>query len=100
MVLAVRKAFPANNLREFVTYAKANESKLNMGHAGVGSVSYTFCLMLNHEIGIKPTLVPFTGKRHIYGFNNLVDGAAGEDAGKQQAVERARTRGFKSRSRG
>lgn len=61
VVLAVRKAFPANNLREFVAYAKANESKLNMGHAGVGSVSYTFCLMLNHEIGIKPTLVPFSG---------------------------------------
>ena len=32
-----------------------------MAHAGVGSVSYTVCLMLNHEIGIKPTLVPFTG---------------------------------------
>jgi tripartite-type tricarboxylate transporter receptor subunit TctC len=61
VVLTVRKAFPANNLKEFVAYAKANESKLNMGHAGVGSVSYTFCLMLNHEIGIKPTLVPFSG---------------------------------------
>jgi len=61
VILTTRKGFPANNLREFVAYAKANESKLNMGHAGVGSVSYTFCLMLNHEIGIKPTLVPFTG---------------------------------------
>ena len=61
VILTVRKAFPANNLREFVAYAKANESKLNMGHAGVGSVSYTFCVMLNHEIGIKPTLVPFSG---------------------------------------
>jgi tripartite-type tricarboxylate transporter receptor subunit TctC len=61
VILTVRKAFPANNLREFVAYAKANQSKLNMGHAGVGSVSYTFCVMLNHEIGIKPTLVPFSG---------------------------------------
>jgi tripartite-type tricarboxylate transporter receptor subunit TctC len=61
VLLTVRKNFPANNLREFVSYAKANESKLNMAHAGVGSVSYTFCVMLNHEIGIKPTLVPFTG---------------------------------------
>jgi putative tricarboxylic transport membrane protein len=61
VLLATRKGFPANNLREFVAYAKANESKLNMAHAGVGSVSYTFCLLLNHEIGIKPTLVPFTG---------------------------------------
>jgi tripartite-type tricarboxylate transporter receptor subunit TctC len=61
IVLATRKGFPANNLAEFVAYAKANASKLNMAHAGVGSVSYTSCLLLNHEIGIKTTMVPFTG---------------------------------------
>jgi len=61
MLLAVRKDLPANNLQEFIAYTKANESKLNMGHAGVGSVSYTGCLMLNAAIGIKPTMVPFTG---------------------------------------
>ena len=60
-LLTVRKDFPANNLKEFVAYAKANESKLNMAHAGVGSVSYIGCLLLNSAIGIKPTLVPFTG---------------------------------------
>ena len=60
-LLAVRKDFPANNLKEFVAYAKANENKLNMGHAGVGSVSYVGCLLLNSAIGIKPTMVPFTG---------------------------------------
>jgi tripartite-type tricarboxylate transporter receptor subunit TctC len=60
-LLTVRKDFPANNLKEFAAYAKANESKLNMGHAGVGSVSYVGCLLLNSTIGIKPTLVPFTG---------------------------------------
>ena len=32
-----------------------------MAHAGVGSVSYIGCLLLNSAIGIKPTLVPFTG---------------------------------------
>ena len=51
----MRKDFPANNLKEFVAYAKANESKLNMAHAGVGSVSYIGCLLLNSAIGIKPT---------------------------------------------
>jgi tripartite-type tricarboxylate transporter receptor subunit TctC len=61
VLLVTRKGFPANNLKEFVAYSKANQSKLNMAHAGVGSVSYTFCTLLNHEIGIKPTLVPFTG---------------------------------------
>jgi putative tricarboxylic transport membrane protein len=60
-LLAVRKDFPANNLKEFIAYAKANESKLNMGHAGVGSVSYIGCLLLNSAIGIKPAMVPFTG---------------------------------------
>jgi tripartite-type tricarboxylate transporter receptor subunit TctC len=60
-LLAVRKDIPANNLKEFVAYAKANESKLNMGHAGVGSVSYIGCLLLNSAIGIKPTMVPYTG---------------------------------------
>jgi putative tricarboxylic transport membrane protein len=60
-LLVVRKDFPASNLKEFITYAKANESKLNMGHAGVGSVSYVGCLLLNSAIGIKPAMVPFTG---------------------------------------
>jgi tripartite-type tricarboxylate transporter receptor subunit TctC len=60
-LLVVRKNFPANNLGEFVAYAKANASKLNVGHAGVGSVSYIGCLLLDAAIGIKPTLVPFTG---------------------------------------
>jgi tripartite-type tricarboxylate transporter receptor subunit TctC len=60
-LLVTRKSLPPNNLKEFVAYAKANEKKLNMAHAGVGSVSYTGCLLLNAAIGIKPTLVPFTG---------------------------------------
>src|SRR5258707_14525497 len=60
-LLTVRKEFPANILKELVAYAKANEGKLNMGHAGVGSVSYVGCLLLNSAIGIKPTMVPFTG---------------------------------------
>jgi len=60
-LLVVRKDFPADNLKEFVAYAKANASKLNVGHAGLGSVSYIGCLLLDSAIGIKPTLVPFTG---------------------------------------
>jgi tripartite-type tricarboxylate transporter receptor subunit TctC len=60
-LLAVRKDFPANDLKEFAAYAKANEAKINMGHAGVGSVSYVGCVLLNSAIGIKPTMVPFGG---------------------------------------
>ncbi len=60
-LLVVRKDFPADNLGEFVAYARANAAKLNVGHAGLGSVSYIGCLLLDSAIGIKPTLVPFTG---------------------------------------
>ena len=60
LVLA-RKDFPAKNLQEFVAYVKANEAKMNMAHAGVGSVSFTTCLLLNSIMGVKPTAVPFNG---------------------------------------
>ncbi len=60
-LLVVRKDFPASNLREFVAYAKANPDKLNVGHAGLGSVSYIGCLLLHAAIGIKPAMIPFTG---------------------------------------
>jgi tripartite-type tricarboxylate transporter receptor subunit TctC len=60
-VLVVRKDLPAKTLGEFVAYAKANPNKLNVGHAGVGSVSYIGCLLLNAAMGIKPALIPFTG---------------------------------------
>src|SRR3974377_471042 len=45
-LLAVRKDFPANNLKEFAAYAKANEGKLKRGHEGGGSVSYLVCRLL------------------------------------------------------
>jgi tripartite-type tricarboxylate transporter receptor subunit TctC len=60
-LLVVRKDFPADNFKDFIAYAKANPEKLNVGHAGLGSVSYIGCLLLHSAIGIKPTMIPFTG---------------------------------------
>jgi tripartite-type tricarboxylate transporter receptor subunit TctC len=60
-LLVVRKDFPANDLKQFVAYAKSNPDKLNVGHAGLGSVSYIGCLLLHAAIGVKPTMIPFTG---------------------------------------
>jgi tripartite-type tricarboxylate transporter receptor subunit TctC len=61
LLIAARRDFPANDLKEFVAYAKANSDKLNMAHAGVGSNAFNFGLVLNSIIGIKPALVPFAG---------------------------------------
>ena len=76
-LLAVRKDIPANNLKEFAAWAKANEAKLNMGHAGIGSVSYIGCLLLNSAIGVKPTLVPFTGTAPV--MNAILGGQVDYD---------------------
>jgi tripartite-type tricarboxylate transporter receptor subunit TctC len=56
-----RKDFPPKDLKEFITYVKANTAKLNMAHAGVGSVSFTTCLLLNSLMGVKPTTIPYNG---------------------------------------
>ena len=61
LIIAARKDFPAANLKEFIAYAKANQEKLNMGHGGVGAILFSFGLLLNTTIGVKPTLVPFNG---------------------------------------
>jgi tripartite-type tricarboxylate transporter receptor subunit TctC len=61
LVIAAKKDFPAKDLKEFVAYVKANSSSLNQAHAGVGSIFFTTCLLLNSIIGAKPTPVPFNG---------------------------------------
>jgi tripartite-type tricarboxylate transporter receptor subunit TctC len=61
VLILARKDFPPKDLKEFVTYVKANVAKLNMAHAGVGSVSFTTCLLLNSILGVKPTSVPYQG---------------------------------------
>jgi tripartite-type tricarboxylate transporter receptor subunit TctC len=61
VVIFGRKDFPAKDLKEFVAYVKANADRLNVGHAGVGSISHFTCLLLDSVLGVKPTMVPFSG---------------------------------------
>jgi tripartite-type tricarboxylate transporter receptor subunit TctC len=61
VLILAKKDLPPTNLEEFVAYVKANADKLNMAHAGVGSVSFTTCLLLNSILGIKPASIPFNG---------------------------------------
>jgi tripartite-type tricarboxylate transporter receptor subunit TctC len=70
--IVARKDFPAKDLKEFIAYAKGNAQKLNVGHAGVGSITFTFALLLNSLLGIKPTMVPFNGSAPL--TNALIGG--------------------------
>ena len=61
VAIVARRDFPSNDLKEFVAYVKTNAQKLNIGHAGVGSIGFTCDLLFNSISGVKPTLVPFSG---------------------------------------
>jgi putative tricarboxylic transport membrane protein len=61
LLVAARQDFPAQDLKQFIAYVKANDTRLNQAHAGVGSIFFTSCLLLNSILGAKPTLVPFNG---------------------------------------
>jgi tripartite-type tricarboxylate transporter receptor subunit TctC len=61
VMIVARKDLPPNDLKEFVAFLKANSDKLNMAHAGVGSIFFTTGLLLNSILGVKPALVPFNG---------------------------------------
>ena len=61
VLILAKKDFPAKDLKEFAAHVKANVDKLNMAHAGVGSVAFTSCLLLNSILGVKPTSIPFQG---------------------------------------
>jgi tripartite-type tricarboxylate transporter receptor subunit TctC len=72
ILVVARKDFPAKDLKEFVAYIKANGDKLNEGQAGVGSVSFTTCVMFNVLAGAKPTRVPYTGTGPV--INDMLAG--------------------------
>jgi tripartite-type tricarboxylate transporter receptor subunit TctC len=61
LLITARKDFPAKDVAEFIAYVKANSDKLNLAHTGVGSMSFTYALVLNADLDAKPTLVPFGG---------------------------------------
>ena len=60
-ILIARKDLPAGNLREFIAYAKANQTRMHFGSAGVGSGTHLPCLLFNRAMGIDVTHVPYRG---------------------------------------
>jgi tripartite-type tricarboxylate transporter receptor subunit TctC len=60
-LLTTRKDLPANNLPEFVAYAKANEATMQYGSAGAGSATHLACALFNAAVGINIAHIPYRG---------------------------------------
>jgi tripartite-type tricarboxylate transporter receptor subunit TctC len=61
MLVAAKNDLPVKDFREFVTYLKANSTKLNYGSGGVGATSHLTCLYLDSLLGTQPQHIPFRG---------------------------------------
>ena len=88
LVLVARKDFPADNLQEFIAYAKANQSKMQYSSAGAGGSNHLACVLFNAAIGFNGiTHVPYRGAR---------PGLAGR---RSVGVSTTSARAFRPRSR-
>jgi tripartite-type tricarboxylate transporter receptor subunit TctC len=60
-VLAVPANHPANNLREFLVWAKSQGTKVSYASVGLGSSSHLSMELLKSAAGFEATHVPFNG---------------------------------------
>lgn len=73
ILIVAKKNFEPKDLKEFVAHVKANPDKVNEAHAGVGSVSWTTCILLKGQLGVpKLNSVAYRGTGPA--LNDLVSG--------------------------
>ena len=60
-LMVINPSVPARTVPEFIAYAKANPSKINMGSSGSGSVSHVFGERFKTMTGINLVHVPYRG---------------------------------------
>jgi tripartite-type tricarboxylate transporter receptor subunit TctC len=70
--IVVRKDFPARDLKELLTFAKANPGKVNFGSAGAGSATHLACVLFGQQTDTSITHVPYRGTGPA--LNDLVAG--------------------------
>jgi len=59
--LVVNPSFPANNMKEFLAWTKANPGKLNFALSGLGTAIHLGAVWMEQAGGIKTTMVPYKG---------------------------------------
>jgi tripartite-type tricarboxylate transporter receptor subunit TctC len=61
MVLVSRKTLETGTLKELVAWMKEKGDKATIGFAGVGSNSHICGMILQREVGVKLSMVPYRG---------------------------------------
>jgi tripartite-type tricarboxylate transporter receptor subunit TctC len=72
LVVVARNDFPADGLKQFIAYTKANQAKLQFASSGVGGSNHLACLLLNTAIGVDVTHVPY--RNVVQGLQDVIAG--------------------------
>ncbi|RKE65671.1 Bug family tripartite tricarboxylate transporter substrate binding protein [Pseudorhodoplanes sinuspersici] len=72
VIIAAKMSLPVNDIKELAAYAKANPGKLNVGVPGNGTLGHITALLLQKELGINMTTVPYRGTALV--VNDLLGG--------------------------
>jgi tripartite-type tricarboxylate transporter receptor subunit TctC len=59
ILLVTRRDLPADNLPEFIAYARTNQARMQFGSPGAGSTSHLGCALFNAAIKVEVTHVPY-----------------------------------------
>ena len=61
MIVVSKPGLAATNLKELVSWVKANQEKVNVGTAGAGSSTHISGIYFQNEIGAKLQFIPYKG---------------------------------------
>jgi len=61
LLVVSRKTVPADNLKDFVAWLKANSGKLSFGTGGIGSPPHISGISFENNTGVKFQFVPYRG---------------------------------------
>ena len=61
LVIAAKKAMPANNLSELIAWLKSNPDKASQGTAGIGSIGHIAGVFFQQATGARYQFVPYRG---------------------------------------
>jgi tripartite-type tricarboxylate transporter receptor subunit TctC len=95
-IMEVIPSFPAKTVTDFIAYAKAHPRQVNMGSAGIGTISHMagelFAMMTGIELthvpyrGAAPALVDLLGGQVQVMFDNAASSTAHVRAGRLHAL--------------
>jgi tripartite-type tricarboxylate transporter receptor subunit TctC len=72
LIIAAKASLPVKDIKELTAYVKANPGKLNVGIPGNGTLGHITSLLVQKELGISMTNVPYRGTSLV--INDLLGG--------------------------